>query len=143
MSEVNFENLLSQPTDEVEKPKPLPAGTYQFAIVEHIFDTSSKKGTPYVRFMLSPIAAGEDVDEDLLAGVNNWQAKKMKFDCFLTEDAIWRLKDFLENAGINTSGRTFAECVPEAMGAFVSGFVKHDINGEDTYANIDKVTAAE
>jgi len=141
MTEVNFESLLSQQADEVEKPKPLPAGTYQFAVVEHAFDTSSKKGTPFVRFQLSPIAAGEDVDQDLLAQVNNWQGKKMKFDCFLTDDAIWRLKDFLENCGINTSGRTFAECIPETAGVYVSGFIKHEINGEATYANIDKITA--
>lgn len=142
-SDVNFEALLSQNTDEVEKPKPLPAGTYQMAVKEHAFDTSSKKGTPYVRFQLTPVAPGEDVDQELLAQVNNWNQRSMKVDFYLTQDAVWRLKDFLEACGINTSGRTFAELIPETAGAFVSAFVKHEISGEDTYANIDRVTAAE
>lgn len=143
MTDVNFEELLGQNTDEVEKPKPLPAGTYQMAVKEHAFDKSSKKGTPYVRFQLTPIAPGEDVDADLLAQLPNWQQKSIKADFYLTTDAIWRLKDFLESCGVNCSGRTFAELIPEATGAYVSAFVKHEINGEDTYANIDRITAAE
>jgi hypothetical protein len=139
----DFASLLGQSADEIEKPKPLPMGTFTFQVGEHRFDESAKKKTPFVEFKVTPKVAQEDVDEDLLAEVKNWQEREMRLTYYLTDDAIWRLKDFLEHCGISTAGRTLGECVPETAGALVNGYVKHDVNGEDVYANISSTSVAE
>lgn len=64
----SFESILDQRADEVERPKPLPAGTYDVLVKgmpEH--GQSSKQKTPFVRFTYVLQAAGEDVDEADLA----------------------------------------------------------------------------
>ena len=60
-----FESILDTPATEVERPKPLPAGTYD-VIVKGLYEQgeSTQKKTPYVRFIYAIQSAGEDVDAD-------------------------------------------------------------------------------
>lgn len=146
MSNANFAALLDKQADQVEKPKPLPMGTFAWAILEHRFDESAKKKTPFIEFTVSPRAALDDVDEDLLAEVTNWQDKKMRLTFYLTDDSLFRLKDFMEHCGIDLTGRTIAEGIPETQGAMFNGYVQHEPmqnNPEEMFASISKTMPAE
>lgn len=118
---VNFQALLSKPADEVKRPQAKPAGTYFGTISDYKFDESKKQKTPYVRFTVKNITPGEDVDQSALAGtpetgpidLTKWSPNR---DFYLTDDALYRLKDLLESCGIDTKGRSFAELIPELKG---------------------------
>lgn len=140
----DFTSLLNAPVDSAERPKPLPTGTYTFVIKGHGFDKSKNKQTPFVRFMCSPVAPGEDVDTAALP--DNWQTKEMRLDFYLTQDAMFRLREFLENLGMNTSGRPFSQVIPETTNATFLGTVVHKFNqqkpNEPPFAEIDSVARA-
>ena len=63
----SFESILDTPATEVERPKPIPAGTYD-VIVKGLYEQgeSTQKKTPFVRFIYAIQSAGEDVDPDEL-----------------------------------------------------------------------------
>lgn len=145
----NFADLMNKPVEEAEKPKPVPDGTYLATIMKHEFGTSAKKNTPYLRFDFKLIAATDDVDAELLeeVGGEEFLAKKvMRSDFYLTDDAMYRLREFLENAlELNVSGRNFDDVIPEATNMQVLISVGHTISedGQTTYANIDGFAKAE
>lgn len=115
---VDFKTLLSKPMDTVEKPKPLPAGTYNGSVQKYEFMESKEKKTPYARMHMSVHSAGADVDPDSLAGVD-LSKKTLRKDFYLTDDAAYRLKDFIESCGVQTAGRTIGETIPELLNAQV------------------------
>lgn len=111
---VDFKSLLSKPADTVERPKPLPAGTYHGMIGAYKFDESKNKKTPYVRFDLKVHRAGSDVDPEAVNGID-LSKKNLRRDYYLTDDALYRLKDLIESCGISTTGRSFNELIPELL----------------------------
>ena len=66
----SFSELLSQSTDQVERPRPIADGHYLGRIANHEFGLSRQKQTPYVRFILVPEEPTADVDADANNGVN-------------------------------------------------------------------------
>lgn len=135
MSNANFANILSKKVEETERPKPIPAGNYVFAILEHEFGESAKKKTPYVRFWCRPMAPMADVDQSILPPT--WQEKKMKLDFYLTDDAMFMLREFLEKTlGMSTSGMAYSDLIPATTGQNFVGQVGHEISGDNIYANI-------
>jgi len=113
---VDFSKLLSKNMDEAERPKPLPPGTYHGRVTKHSLDASKEKKTPYVRFELQVVSAGDGIDPDALDGID-LSKKSLRKDFYLTPDADYRLKEFLKSCGIQTAGRSFAEALPEAINA--------------------------
>jgi len=104
MTEATFGAILDKPSSEVERPKPLPAGTYHCIITERPkYDKSTKKQTEFVEFTLHPLHAMEDVDEEALntaltkvdGSVGVLKDKAIRATFYLTEEALYRLKDFL------------------------------------------------
>ncbi len=75
----NFGALLDKPASDVERPKPLPQGSYH-CIVKGLprFDKSSKKFTEFVEFTLQPTSAGEDVDEEDLEAMGGIANKTIR-----------------------------------------------------------------
>mgnify|MGYP000110663499 CR=1 FL=1 len=116
---VDFSALLSKPADEIKRPPALPAGTYKGIIKTHKFDESSEKKTPYVRFDVKFTGEFlEDVDANDVEGIDIAKRTLSK-DYYLTEDAIYRLKEMLESLGIPSAGRSIGEMIPEAIEAEV------------------------
>ena len=93
----SFESILDTPATEVERPKPLPAGTYS-CIVRGLpeYGESSQKKTPFVRFTLAVQAAGDDVDTDELQEIGGIADKTIRNTFYTTPDALFRLTDFLD-----------------------------------------------
>ncbi len=126
---VDFKKLLSVNLDEVKAPAALPEGTYHGTIASFEYGDNNKNKTPYVRFGLKFHSAGNDVDPKDMADID-LSARKMSTDFYLTPDARFRLKDFLESLGMKTSGSTFDELIPEAVGQSVIAYVTQRFNPE-------------
>lgn len=144
MSTANFEALLNTQADEIEPPKPMPAGSYTFNITRHDLTEVGEKNTPVCDFYCKPVAAGDDVDQDELP--DNWREKEMRLRFFLTEAAMFRLKDFLkEDLELETAGRAIGELIPEGINQQFLGQVEHSRSrdGKSTFANINDTAPAE
>lgn len=116
---VDFAKLLSKPLDDVKRPPAWPAGTYLGTIVKFEFGDANKNSTPYARFTVKVTAAGPGLEPSELEGIDLTKGREFRKDFYLTEDADWRLKEFIESVGVPTQGRTFAETVPECANAQV------------------------
>lgn len=115
---VDFTKLNSIPMDTVTKPKALPAGTYFGTIKEFKYDESKEKKTPFVQYIIVPTSNGDDVDPADLDGIELTK-KQLRCVFYLTQDSLFRVKEFLENVGIETQGRSLGECIPDAVGLSV------------------------
>lgn len=110
----NFNHLLSKPADDVKRPPLLPAGTYHGRVSSHKFDESANKKTPYCRYQIDIQSAGADIEPSMMDGID-LSKRQLRKDFYLTDDALWRLKDFLVSCGIPSHGRSMAEMVPDAI----------------------------
>lgn len=105
----SFESILDTPVADVERPQPMPAGTYD-CIVKGLYEEgqSAQKKTPFVRFTYTFQSALDDVDEDELATIltskdgtrHSITEKTIKDTYYTTPDALFRLTDTLERMGI-------------------------------------------
>lgn len=113
MSEaVDLSSILSKPASDIEPPKPLPNGIY-IAQIES-YETGRKAGekqTPCIDFNLK-VLQPTDVDPSECE-----LPKNIRHTLFVTEQSLFRLKDFLEGTlQIEGGHRTLAEMLPEARG---------------------------
>lgn len=143
----DFDALLSKNADDIERPVPVPQGSYVFTVLKHKFDNSTKKGTPYVEFECQATAPLDDVDEEELREYGDLGQKqpKLRNTFYLTEDALFRLTDFLEHLGLDTAGRTLAELIPESAAGEFIGNVGHRMSedGSATYAELNATSPVE
>lgn len=113
----DFSKLLQKSVTSAERPKPKAPGSYNAVVKGHEFGESAQKKTPYVRFHLNNVSPGPEVDqqENIANGIDltKWTPYK---DYFLTDDALYRLREFIESCGISVEGRSFNETIPEVVG---------------------------
>lgn len=146
MSNPNFEALLNTSMDEVEKPKPLPVGHYQFLVTAKELGQSKEKKTPFVSYKCRVMAPLEDVDQDTLSAVKNWNEKELKLDFYLTPDSMFRLKDFAAHCQVESSGKSAGQLIDDLLNASFVGQVGHSLSPRDNetvFANIVSTQAAE
>lgn len=147
----NFAALLDQNADDTKAPVPVPEGTYVAIITGHEFGESSQKKTPQVQFLAKLVSPMDDVDPEALAECENWNQKEIKsreLTRYLTTDAMIMLKEFLEKVcKIDTTGRTYADMIPETTNTEIVLHFSHEMVGEGDeqrpIAVVDKVAAAE
>ncbi len=150
----SFESILDTPADAVERPKPLPAGTYSVIVKgmpEH--GVSSQKKTPFVRFTYALQAAGEDVDEDELSVLltnkdgekEAINTKSIKDTYYTTPDSLFRLTDALEAMGIDLDSKTVRAALDETPNSSLDIVVGHRASEDGTqiFAEVKRVMAAE
>lgn len=131
--------LKAKPT-EVERPKPLAVGTYQCMVKGHPEQgESTQKKTPFVRFLLQPMAVGDDVDKELLTEaltkkdgtVTALSDKTIRATYYITPDAIWRLQAFLEHLGFELDGKqSMEQMIAESNGRQCLATLKHTMNDD-------------
>ena len=153
----NFESILDMPAADVERPKPLPAGTYD-AVVQGLYEegVSSQKKTPFVQFAFAIQAADEDVDEDDLAAyltsqdgtvkaLNSVVLKNNSTKFYTTPDSMFRLTDFLDHLGIEQEGKSVRQCLSETPNCSVKILIGHTASqdGESIFAELKKTMPAE
>ena len=145
----NFAPILDRSPTEVEKPKPLPQGSY-VTILKGMpkYDKSTKKQTEYVEFTHQIVSAGGDVDEDALTeaqtapdgSVRALQDVTIRNTYYLTENSLWRLKQFLADCGfdVEEEGGSFRQMIEETPGVSVGIYVKHEpsSDGQSVFATV-------
>lgn len=151
-----FESILDTETSAVERPRPMPAGTYD-VIVKGMYETgeSSQKKTPFVRFTYGFVAAGEDVDEEELkdiltnkeGAVTPLTEKTIKDTYYTTPDALFRLTDVLTNMGLDmeADGLTIRNALAETPNCSLRIQVGHRASddGEQIFAEVKRTMKAE
>lgn len=147
MANPNFGALLDKPSSEIERPKPLPQGTY-ICVVKGLpkQDVSSKKKTEYVEFTLQPIQAQDDVDAEELQAMGGLADKTIRDTYYITDNSLWRLKEFLDNCGVpDDEGMSLRQRIAETPGKQVGVFIKHTASddGKAVYANVGSTMAVE
>ncbi len=151
MNATNFSDILDRAPSEIEKPKPIPQGTYSTVLVGvPRQDKSAKKQTPFVEFTHKIISAGDDVDGDALKealGERSLADVTMKNTFYLTEGSAWRLKQFLSDCGfdVEDGDTSLREMVESSAGRAVNIFVKHEPSqdGQSVFAQIASTAAVE
>lgn len=142
-----FASILDTPSEQVERPKPMPVGQY-VAIVQGQprFDKSSKKQTEFVEFTLKFNEAVE-VDEEALdtwlekpdgSGRKNLADQTIKSTYYLTESSLWRLNDFLEHCGAGDKSMSIRQRIAETPGCSVMVTIKHEAaqDGSAVFARV-------
>lgn len=114
----DFSQLLKKPAGEAKRPPALPAGTYPGIVSGQEQGDSNRNKTPYVRFQVRLTGPADDVSQDELADID-LAKRQMRRDYYLTDDALWRLDEFIKSCGIPTEGRTYEEVLPEVIGQTV------------------------
>lgn len=137
----DFKTLLQKPAGEAKKPPALPAGDYPGIIKAWELGDNNKNKTPYVRFTVGLVAAPADVE--MPEGVD-LAKRQMRRDYYLTDDALWRLDEFLRSLNLGGDGRSYEETLPEAQNASVLASVKQELNQttNDVFNSIDKLVGA-
>ena len=126
----NFGELLGRAVESVEPPKKFPVGSYDAMVLGYEQLESSKKGTPFIRFAVKLLAPRDDVDMEAFeeaGGVEKLNERTMRLDFYLTDDAFFRLRQFLENTlELQASGRTFDQVIPESKNCQFIAKVGHE-----------------
>lgn len=147
MNSPNFASILDEAPTEIERPKPLPAGTYTCVVQgQPVYDKSTKKGTPYVQFTLRPIAAESDVDEDDLQEMGGFENKTIRATYYLTEEAVFRLDEFHEHCGLDlATPASRKQRNDEVVNATVRATVKHRMSddGSQVFAELGRTLKAD
>ena len=135
MNNPNFGAILDTPATDIAPPKPLPVGSYVCLVMGlPKMDKSTRKQTEFVEFTLKYMSALDDVDEealdDALTKPSGEQTalteKTTKITFYLTENAIWRLKKFLEDdLQIEAEDRTLRQMIDDAPGRQVLIALRH------------------
>jgi hypothetical protein len=136
----DFSQLLRKPAGEAKKPPLLPSDDYPGVVKGHELGDANKNKTPYVRFSLGFTGWGENVpdswDEVDEAGKVyqvtkadvDLSKRQQRRDFFFTDDALWRLDEFIRSCGIEAQGRSYEEILPELTGCPVLIEVQQQLN---------------
>lgn len=119
----NFESVLDMRADEIERPQPIPEGTY-LAIVKGFPEEVEvgKDNTKAINYTMQFIRPQPDVNEDKLNTMLKGEALNTKTIVnryFLTDKAAYRLKEFLfDHLGIDDGkgSKTLKAATSEAPG---------------------------
>lgn len=131
---VDFSELLNVEANKVERPPAKPVGTYVLRVTKTPEQIESReKKTPGLQFTFAYVEALADVDPELLENVD--LSKGTIRDTFwITEDSLYRLKEFYEKAGADIESKTFKELVPESANMEVLAHVVQ-VPGRDSMFN--------
>jgi hypothetical protein len=149
MAKPNLSSILDRPSEDAERPKPLPQGSYTCVVQSWEDGTSTKKQTPFIRFILKPIDAGEDVNAEELEQAGGLGERTISTTYYLTNNSEYRLREFLDHCGIDSkNGKTkltHRERIPQAENCQVGAFIKHRASedGEAVFAEVSRTYSVE
>jgi len=128
---VNIKALIDRPVESAKKPTTKPAGTYSGVIASYKFDESSQKKTPFCRITVKNCQSTADVDRTLLVDPEDGSPMDLERwapyeDYYLTDDALYRLRELMESCRMNISGRSFSETIPELVNQPVMFTIIHE-----------------
>lgn len=142
---LDFSKILAKQADQIEKPKPLPIGSY-VAVNPKLpeFKGIGKNETPAAEFGLNIIAPMDDVDPEHIAAFGDVKGKTVRHRMFLTEGTEYRTKEELKNAfGIEEDGKNLGQMFNETINKQVIVKIRHRPNddGTDIFAEVESLAA--
>ena len=150
MSEASWEDLLSTESADVERPPPIPKGTYRMVVGKPIVVEPKGDSKAYVSYPLEGGKPMDDVDPGEFQDYSNHKAIKGAAPTintqryWLTPKALPFLVDnFLVQACRLAKNGPVKKLVQDATNCTVLVTVKHGVakDGETVYANIDSIKA--
>ena len=143
---VDFSKILSKQADQIEKPKPLPVGTYLCNNPQlPKFIGVGKNETPCAEFGLVILAPQEDVAAEDVQAYGEVRGKNIRHRMFLTEGTEFRTKEELVNAfGVQEEGMSLGQMFNETINRQVLVTIKHrpSDDGMNMYHEVEKLAAA-
>lgn len=121
---VDFSQLLRKPLSDVKRPPPLPMGDYPAIIKSYEFGESNRNKTPRLSLRLVLIDWPDTIPLEDRDGIDI-SKRQLSKDYYLTEDALWRLADFMRSCGLTG---TVEENVPSLEGQQVLAEVQYYTN---------------
>ena len=165
MNAPSFAPILDRKPGDIERPKQLPPGSYIW-LTKGLprFDKSTQKKTDFAEFTVVPQGPAKnddgenlDVDQEALDEVLTRkngdkiaiQAKAQRLTFYITEEATYRLKDFLRHLGFDIpedgeegdeDSPSMRQMLNESANRRFGGFISHkpSDDGSTMYANITK-----
>lgn len=142
-------SLLDVPMDEIKKPPVLPVGDYFGFIEKYEPGESKQKKTKFIRFTFRLTRADESVPADMLQNADgspiDLTKKSFRKDFYLLEDKSqhWRLKEFLEDLGIESEGKSMGAVLPSTTSKAVRISIGQRANDDNTemFNEVGKVIA--
>lgn len=126
---VDFSKYMRQTAGQAKKPPTLEIGDYPAVVRSYELGESKQNKTPFVRVNLTLTGWPEGAEPQ--AGVDLGKRQQRK-DYYLTDDALWRLDDFLRSCGIDlgteSAPRAYEETLAELSGKDVIATVEHYVN---------------
>lgn len=151
---MSFEDILDKPATEIDRPKPLPVGSYIWSVqgMPRV-DKSKEKQTPFYEYTVKCVAPMDDVDEDAL---KEWATKAdgtmrslteftQKLTFYITPDSVYRLQEFIQHCNIDADDMSTKEAAQNLGNSQFVGFVTHAASKDGTtvYANISRTAPVE
>lgn len=132
----DFTSLMGRKAGEAPKPKALPVGTFSGVVKgwEVLEAPTGKDYTAIIRFQLGLIDWPESVsDDEKIMDMGNGQMKpidlsKKSLRRDFYDNGLFRLDEFIKSCGIEANGRSYAEVLPEIVGARVAIDVQQYVN---------------
>lgn len=146
MNAPNFASILDKPMNTIERPRPLPPGTYLCVVAgQPVFGESKEKKTPYAEFTYNVVQPQDDVDADALEAYGDVKGKTVRDTYYLTENSLYRIKDMLTNCGIDVDGMKLSAAISESPNCQLLVSIKHvpSQDGTTVYANVAGTAPAE
>lgn len=131
---VDFSKILGKQAEAIEKPKPMPVGTY-VAVNQKLpeFQGIGKNETPGANFTLVILAPTEDVDLDQLKEYGDIKGKSVRYTQWLSELSEHRSKEELKNAfDIDETGKTLGQMYNETINKQVLVTISHEPSQDGT-----------
>lgn len=143
----NFAELLKTKVSDAKAPPTIPPGTYTCQVETYETGESNQKKTPYIRFKLKLLSPEADVDfSETEGGAEAILGRSVNDTYYLTEDALFRLRDFFEKCGLEMDdSRELGEYLPEVQGQVVLASIINKPspqNPERMYTEIASLTKA-
>lgn len=146
MAEANFGAILDKPSNEIERPKPLPVGSY-LCVVAGLpkMDKSTKKQTEYVEFTANILQALEDVDKEELEAIGGIQGKQVTITYYLTDKSAYRLKEFMIDDLLIDEMETLRPMLDQTQGRqFIANIIHQPSqDGQAVFANVGSTAPVE
>ena len=148
MATADFRSILSHKVGAIEKPKPLPIGTYAANVDAWEAVEVGQKKTPSIKFTFKLTAPQEDVDMDQLEEVGGMPAvlrRKVNTNYWLTDDAMFRLRQFIEDiCKVDIGDRSIGATLPDTIQCPVLVVLKHRFTDkQEIILDVDAVLPAE
>lgn len=135
-----FGSILDKPSKSIDKPKPLPRGTYVLLVRGLPTQGKSKTGTEYEEFCLEIVQPLQDVSDEAIeacGGVVGKTLPNFATRFYLTEDSVWRLKKFLvDDLELEEGDKSIREMLSEVAGKQVVGNLEHEPTNDGKGVNV-------